>query len=154
MNDFTITDKLGTSYNVVSVESERQWISDNSNNYMFGIVSLKYNTLIGNCGFKNIDHIRQCAEIGLFIGDTKNQNRGYGTETLNLLLNYGFNFLNLHNIMLEVFDFNTIAIHTYKKVGFKEIGKRREAYYLNGKFCDEIYMDILKEEYNQLYLKS
>ncbi len=48
--------------------------------------------------------------------------------------------------MLKVFSFNERAINCYKKVGFKEIGKRRESYYLKGKFYDELYMDIVKAE--------
>jgi len=35
----------------------------------------------------------------------------------------------------------------YKKVGFKEIGKGREAYFKNNERYDEIFMDILRNEY-------
>jgi RimJ/RimL family protein N-acetyltransferase len=48
--------------------------------------------------------------------------------------------------MLKVFSFNERAINCYKKVGFKEIGRRRQSYYLKGQFHDEVYMDILKCE--------
>lgn len=89
----------------------------------------------------------QCGTVGLFIGDEENRNNGYGQDTLNLLLDYGFNYLNLKNIMLKVFSFNERAINCYKKVGFKEIGRRRQSYYLKGKFYDDVYMDILREEF-------
>lgn len=146
-NDCYITDNLGATSILSSVQSEQQWIESNINNYAFSIITLKDDILIGNCSIMNINHIRQCAEIGLFIGEKSNHNKGYGTEMLKLLLNYSFNYLNLNNIMLRVFSFNDIAIHTYKKVGFKEMGRRRQSYYLNNKFYDEIYMDILKEEF-------
>ena len=45
-----------------------------------------------------------------------------------------FDYLNLNNIMLKVFSFNESAINCYKKIGFKEIGRRRQCYYLKGKF--------------------
>lgn len=146
-NDCYITDNLGATSILSSVQSEQQWIESNINNYAFSVITLKDDILIGNCSIMNINHIRQCAEIGLFIGEKSNHNKGYGTEMLKLLLNYSFNYLNLNNIMLRVFSFNDIAIHTYKKVGFKEMGRRRQSYYLNNKFYDEIYMDILKEEF-------
>lgn len=146
-NDCYITDNLGATSILSSVQSEQQWIESNINNYAFSVITLKDDILIGNCSIMNINHIRQCAEIGLFIGEKSNHNKGYGTEMLKLLLNYSFNYLNLNNIMLRVFSFNNIAIHTYKKVGFKEMGRRRQSYYLNNKFYDEIYMDILKEEF-------
>lgn len=146
-NDCYITDNLGATSILSSVQSEQQWIESNINNYAFSVITLKDDILIGNCSIMNINHIRQCAEIGLFIGEKSNHNKGYGTEMLKLLLNHSFNYLNLNNIMLRVFSFNDIAIHTYKKVGFKEMGHRRQSYYLNNKFYDEIYMDILKEEF-------
>lgn len=146
LNDFNITDGLGTSSIIISLEGEKEWISHNSDKYHFAIINLENDKLIGNCGFNELEQLRQCAEVGLFIGDEENRNKGYGEEVLNLLLNYGFNYLNLNNIMLKVFSFNKRAINCYKKVGFKEIGRRRQAYYLKGKFYDEVYMDILRED--------
>ena len=90
--------------------------------------------------------MRQCAEVGLFIGDEENRNKGYGAEALNLLLDYCFDYLNVNNVMLKVFSFNERAINCYRKLGFKEIGRRRQSYYLKGKFYDEVFMDILKSE--------
>ncbi len=147
LNDFNVTDGLGTSNGVVSLEAEKQWITNNSNQNQFAIVRLEDDKLIGNCGIHNLDQSKQCAEVGLFIGDEENRNKGYGQDVLNLLLYFGFNYLNLNNIMLKVFSFNEAAINCYKKVGFKEIGRRRQSYYLKGTFYDDVYMDILKEEF-------
>jgi len=146
LNDLSVTDGVGSSCKITSIDSEIEWITHNSNQYQFAIVSLEDDKLIGNCGIQGIEQIRQCAEVGLFIGDEKNRNKGYGKEVLNLLLDYSFNYLNINNIMLKVFSFNERAINCYKKVGFKEIGRRRQSYYLKGIFYDEVYMDILKEE--------
>lgn len=145
-NDFSVTDGLGCSFRITSMESEKEWLANNSGKYQFAIVRLEDDKLIGNCGIQGIDQLRQCAEVGLFIGDEENRNKGYGEEVLNLLLDYGFDYLNLNNIMLKVFSFNERAINCYKKVGFKEIGRRRQSYYLKGGFYDEVYMDILKSE--------
>ncbi|NMM61740.1 GNAT family N-acetyltransferase [Clostridium sp. P21] len=146
LNDFSVTDGIGTSCKITSLENETEWIVQNSDKYQFAIVCLENDKLIGNCGIQGIQQLRRCAEVGLFIGDEENRNKGYGEEVLNLLLDYGFDYLNLNNIMLKVFSFNERAINCYKKVGFKEIGRRRQSYYLKGKFYDEVYMDILKEE--------
>jgi RimJ/RimL family protein N-acetyltransferase len=145
-NDFEVTNGLGSSYRMVSLESEREWLKNNSNQHQFAIVRLEDDLLIGNCGFHGVDQIRQCAEVGLLIGEEENRSKGYGEEVLKLLLDYGFQYLNLNNVMLRVFSFNERAIQCYKKVGFKEMGRRRQSYYLKGKFHDEVYMDILKCE--------
>ena len=82
------------------------------------------------------------------------RSNGYGTESLRLLLDYGFNYLNLNNIHLGVKAFNERAIACYKKVGFKEYGRRREAYFLNGKYYDHVFMDILAREFKGNYIKN
>jgi len=146
LNDFNITDGLGTSSSIISLESEKEWISQNASQYQFAIIRLEDDMLIGNCGLQEIDHIRQCASVGLFFGEEENRSKGYGQEVLDLLLDYGFNYLNLNNIMLRVFSFNERAINCYKKVGFKEIGRRRQSYYLKGRYYDEVHMDILRQE--------
>lgn len=148
LNDFDVTNGLGSSSRVETLESEKAWITSNAGNPQFAIVRLSDDALLGNCGIQDIDQRMQRAELGLFIGDEENRGKGYGVEVLNLLLDFGFDYMNLNNILLKVYDFNEAAIACYKKVGFKEMGRRRQAYYLKGKFHDQVYMDILREERN------
>ncbi|MDO7205773.1 GNAT family protein [Paraclostridium bifermentans] len=61
------------------------------------------------------------------MGDKDNWGNGYGKEALSLLLDFGFNLLNLNNIVLKVYSFNKQAIKCYSKIGFKEAGRLREA---------------------------
>lgn len=148
MNDFSTTDGLGSSSKVTTFESEKAWLINNMDKkeQQFAIVLKETDKLIGNCGFCDINHLHQKGEVGLFIGEEENRSKGYGTEALSLLVEYGFNYLNLKNIMLKVFSFNKRAIKSYEKVGFKVFGKRTEVYYLNGKWYDEYFMEILRKE--------
>lgn len=147
MNDFSTTDGLGSSSKVTTFESEKVWLINNMDKkeQQFAIVLKGTDKLIGNCGFCDINHLHQKGEVGLFIGEEENRSKGYGTEALSLLVEYGFNYLNLKNIMLKVFSFNKRAIKSYEKVGFKVFGKRTEVYYLNGKWYDEYFMEILRK---------
>ena len=58
----------------------------------------KENQPIGNCQFHDIDWRNRSAEIGIMIGEKSYWNKGYGTETMRLMLEHGFNNLNLHRI--------------------------------------------------------
>ena len=51
-------------------------------------------------------------------------------------------------------DFNQRAQKCYQKCGFKECGRRRECKYINGKYYDNITMDILKDEFNGEYIRN
>ena len=150
-NDRSNSDGLHYTCNLVGVENEREWIEDTfkKGKYNFAIVDVKTNELIGNCGLSHIDHIDRTAIAGIFIGDEENRNQGLGAEALALLIGYGFDFLNLHNISLGVFSFNERAISCYKKIGFKEYGRRHEAYFLDGKYHDIISMEILEQDYRK-----
>ena len=135
---------------------ERQILANMSERqaHLFGIVDKETDKLIGNCGLNAINTLHRKASFGIFIGDQNYWNKGFGTEATKLVLDYAFNILNLHNIQLEVFSFNKRAINSYQKAGFKTIGRRREAIILAGEKYDEIYMDILADEFESIYIKS
>jgi len=102
---------------------------------------------VGNCGFGSIDHRNRNAEIGIFIGRKDLWNLGYGTETMRLMLQHGFNTLNLHRIFLRVYDSNKRAIRSYEKAGFVHEGRLREAEYRKGKYVDVLLMSVLRPEW-------
>ncbi|MEW5869433.1 MAG: GNAT family protein [Chloroflexota bacterium] len=115
--------------------------------YIFTIVALENDFPIGRGLLFAIDPIDRRAMLGMAIGEKSYWGQGYGTEATRLLVDYGFNLLNLNSIMLGVFAFNARAIACYKKVGFKEIGRRRQARIIAGQKYDVLLMDILAEEF-------
>ena len=148
INDLEISMNLGNAHQIYTLHKEKEFLEEVSEN-SFAIILKENDQLIGNCGLIDVEQVTKKAELGIFIGEKEYLNRGYGTEAIKLLLDYGFNLLNLHNIMLEVFSFNKRAISCYKKVGFKEIGRRREAREIAGKKYDEVFMDILATEFTE-----
>lgn len=150
------TDCLHYTSQLVTVQDEKAWLENISkkNGYNFAIVDSKTDKLIGNCSLSHVVHLDRTATVGIFIGDEENKNKGYGREALTLLLDYGFNILNLHNIKLDVFAFNERAIACYKKVGFKEYGRRHECYFLDGKYHDSVSMEILEDDFRNMHKKA
>jgi RimJ/RimL family protein N-acetyltransferase len=148
LNDLEVIANLGPLYSgIINVEGEKEVLKDLSQKHNYSIVDIETNELIGNCGFLEIDNVNQIAEIGIFIGNKSFWNKGYGTEAMTLLVDYGFKALNLYNILLRVCSFNERAIKCYEKTGFKIIGKRREALRRGDKKFDAIFMDILPDEF-------
>lgn len=147
LNDPEVAVHLTLFSSVITLSGEREMLEKLSREgYTFAIVDMESDDLIGNCGFITVDMVNRTAELGVFIGNKRYWNRGYGEEAVTLALDYGFNILNLTNIMLSVFSFNRRAITCYHKCGFREIGRRRHAKLLGGREYDIIFMDILAEE--------
>jgi len=156
LNDLEVSSNLLIFSQQLSLEREKSILQDMIKNsaQIFAIVDATNDKLIGNCSIFRINERNRKAEVGIFIGDKNCWSKGYGSEALSLLIDYGFNILNLNNIMLEVFGYNERAIKAYKKIGFKEIGRRREAIIFAGDKHDEIYMDILASEFESIYIKK
>ena len=149
MNDKSVSENLGSYSKMISLVSEEKWILENQNDYNFAIVLREGDELIGNVSLVDVDNLNQTATLGIFIGEKDNRNKGYGKEAIKLILDYGFNVLNLKNVMLSVYSFNERAVNTYKKVGFKKIGERRKSVYRDNEYYNEVFMDILKDEFNE-----
>jgi RimJ/RimL family protein N-acetyltransferase len=147
LNDLEILVNLQLYNGQVNLESERTILGELSKEHNYSIIANETNELIGECGLLAIDHVNQIAETGIFIGNKNYWNKGYGTEALTLLLDFGFKALNLHNIQLRVYEYNKRAIKSYEKIGFKKIGIRREAVYRNMERHGIIYMDIVSKEF-------
>ena len=152
-NDPEITQYL-IFYRPLTREMEEDWYNTyqtQQNEIVFSILiseELNHEKLIGNCGIR-IDWKNRVGNCGIIIGEKEYLSKGYGTEAMELLVEYGFNTLNLNRIELEVYDFNIQAIKSYKKVGFLEEGRKRQATYINGEYHGIIIMSILKEEWKE-----
>jgi RimJ/RimL family protein N-acetyltransferase len=102
---------------------------------------------IGSLNLHNISPKDHNATFGIAIGDKNYWNKGYGTEAAALIIRYGFEQLNLHRISSGAWSFNERSIKMHLKLGFKEEGRRREAVFKNGAYCDEVMFGLLREEW-------
>jgi len=148
INDLETSMYLLPAPRVISLEKEREILElIQKEGHNFAIVQKDNDELIGNCGLMNTDLVQRTSELGIFIGEKKQRGKGYGTEALRLLLDFSFNLLNLHSVYLRFRSFNVGGKKCYEKVGFKEIGRRRECVLIGGTYYDEIYMDLLADEF-------
>lgn len=109
--------------------------------------------LIGDIQIGGIDTFNRNAYIRIAIVQPDKQGKGFGSEAMRLMLDYGFGILNLHRIELNVFAYNERAIHAYAKLGFQREGIQRQALYYDHAYHDSILMAMLAEEYRAKYHK-
>ena len=90
------------------------------------------------------------AGVGIVVGEKDQWGKGYGGEAMELMVRVAFDGLNLHRVYLTVADFNERGIRSYRRVGFREEGRWREARFIDGRFCDTVQMSILEHEWRAL----
>lgn len=110
---------------------------------VFGIYLQCRSCLIGECRLSYIDWQKRSAEVGIYIAP-KYQNRGFGTEALKMLADYGFNQANLHRIATEIQVDNRKSIKMFEKVGFQHEGLLVDSFYRNGRYYNTIIMALIQ----------
>jgi diamine N-acetyltransferase len=103
----------------ITEEMETEWLKKalgNINEYRFAICLKSNSQYVGN--IQLIDVKSKKADLHLFIGESSYWGMGFGKEATALMINYGFTYLGLESIRLEVHNENYAAQHLYKKVGF------------------------------------
>jgi RimJ/RimL family protein N-acetyltransferase len=113
----------------------------------FIIYDLATEQPIGTTDLRAIDYHHRTAEFSIGIGEASHRGKGFGTETTRLVLDYAFTVLGLHNVLLEVYEFNEAGRRAYAKAGFRECGRRRESHWMGGRLWDVIYMECLATEF-------
>ncbi|MDF2522108.1 MAG: GCN5-related N-acetyltransferase [Clostridia bacterium] len=102
---------------------------------------------IGTIQLYDIDEQDKSCKLGIRIGDRDYWSQGYGTDSVNILVEYAFMKMGLYRVALRVYEFNGRAARCYEKCGFKYEGRSRKSAYIDGDYYDEILMGILKSEF-------
>jgi diamine N-acetyltransferase len=146
--------KRGTgALGLMTPEAERDWVQERVKEGAARRPSVAGFTVydrsdlapVGTTALMGIDHRDRTAEFGISMGDRRGQ--GLGTDAARLTLDWGFTVLSLHNVLLRALDWNVPALASYRRAGFRELGRRREAVLSDGRLCDEVYMDALASEF-------
>jgi diamine N-acetyltransferase len=156
LNDFEVTGAYLGEVGPMTFEARAEWynqVGKDPNVVEFTIFERATLRPIGKNNL-DLDRTNRTATFGILIGEKDCWGKGYGTETARLMLDYGFTLLGLHNIMLSVDSYNERAIRAYRRAGFKEIGRRREARRRGDQVYDVIYMDCLSTEFQSPVLHS
>lgn len=150
INDFAVTRTTASGLRPITAENEEAWytaFTNASDQVNFTIYERTSGRPVGNCGLMHVNLTQRTAELGIMIGERDCWGKGYGTEATWLVCDYGFAVLGLHNILLMVYSYNERGIRAYRRVGFREIGRRRESRRLAGQVYDTVYMDLLASEF-------
>ncbi|WNB94002.1 GNAT family protein [Bacillus sp. NEB1478] len=120
---------------------------DSDLSYSFGIYLNQSNDLIGQISLFKIE--RGPAQKGMvgYSLDIEENGKGYMTEALKLIVDFGFEELKLHRIEAEVMPHNAGSIKILEKTGFHKEGISKKNVMINGKWEDHQVLAIINENY-------
>lgn len=152
MNDPLITNNtVGWSF-PVSLHSQESFIKSlpsTQKDYRFIIKDNELQKHIGMTGLWNINWQNRSAESGIKILSQEN-NKGYGTESLMLMMAWAFYSVGLRRLYAEILSTNKPSLTLYiDKCHWRNEGVQKEAIFKAGEWCDLHNLAILKEEFDQ-----
>ncbi|QGQ19942.1 GNAT family N-acetyltransferase [Cellulomonas sp. JZ18] len=114
--------------------------------YDFAVTANGSDEYRGEIVLTDVDEDVRCAGLRLAMRPAY-RGRGYGTEAIELVLEFAFEGLGLHRVELEALSINTRAVSLYENIGFRVEGRRRDGYRDGDGWCDAIVMSMLEDEY-------
>jgi RimJ/RimL family protein N-acetyltransferase len=143
---------IGGNKRFVSLEREKKWIedliyNDYQDRFYVAICDKESKAIIGYTSVGDIDHVnKSCFWSGIKIHPDFN-GKGYGTQTLLLVLKFVFEELNMERCTGRCLEEHVVAKKLMERAGFKEESLQRHSVYKNGSFHNEFILSILHSEY-------
>ena len=124
---------VNSHQDIFEAKQLRLIIVDNITNISVGMIDLfEFNPLHKRAG------------IGILIIESE-QHKGFASEAIELLINYCFNQLNLHQLFANITADNIKSLELFKKLNFKKIGLKKEWIFSKGNFKDEILFQLINK---------
>jgi [ribosomal protein S5]-alanine N-acetyltransferase len=121
MNDKAVNQFLESRFVLATIQNVKKFIVDtnaNASNYFFAMCLNSSNKHIGNIKLGPINHHHKRGDIGLMIGDKSCWGKGYGTEAIGLISNFGLNELKLNKVTAGCYSNNKGSEKSFLKNGF------------------------------------
>ena len=129
-----------------------QWYLENAHKDIYEVKQLRLcicdleENVVGLIDLFDFDPKNLRAGMGIIVSDAINRNRGIGSEAIRLLSDYVFSVLGLRQLYVNVLEENKASIHLFTKLGFEEVGVKKDWIYSGGKFKNEILYQKIKEQ--------
>jgi len=139
-------------------EAYKKWIeevkSGTPRELNFEICHKADKKIIGYVGFNHINWSDRNADIGMVIGEPEYRSKDLGTEAAALVMDYGFNELNMFKIGCGMYEINVGSWKVAEKLGMHREIVYKETAWVDGKYVDAyeycIFYDEWKEKRKEL----
>lgn len=98
---------------------------------------------VGAIDLFDFDPMHRRAELGILVDDSY-RGKGYAQEAIELMKDYAFNTLNLHQLYCHVPTNRKINIHLFNKCGFTITGTRQQWRWSRDQWTDEHIMQLIQ----------
>ncbi len=147
LNDPEVNRFLETRFSLQTLESCRKFVlkaNDDPCSHLFGI--FKKDEHVGNVKLGFINEKHKVGQLSLLIGKKTLWGRGYATEAIRAITQWGFDTLELERIEAGCYDTNLGSLRAFLKAGYSVEGFFRSRVVCAGSRIGSFWLGVLKHE--------
>jgi len=138
-------------YRLFCLDQKTDWYDSmiKDNRFEFFIIEGEGRPL-GVAGITYIDWVNRHADVHFYIGH-KNLwiDKEFSPQAFSLILDYGFNKLNLNKLWAEIYSIDKMKLKFFKDRGFNVDANLRDHYFYNGEYYTSHILSLLRNEYTE-----
>lgn len=109
------------------------------------VISNYDNEALGMIDLFDFDFKNSRAGVGILVKESEDRNKGIGKEALDLLVNYSFSNLHLHQLYCNISEDNEASLKLFQNKGFKKIGLKEDWIFHNNSFKNEFVLQLINK---------
>lgn len=114
--------------------------------WMIDLVSKAKSETIGTIDLFDFDPLHRRAGIGVLIKDSNKREKGYASSALEILIDYSFSILELHQLYCNISEKNISSLALFKKHGFEVVGEKKDWIYENEDWQSEFLLQLIRND--------
>lgn len=150
--DYQVNSYLETRLSKQTMETVQSFVKsviESDHSVLFAIIENSTKKHIGNIKIGPIHKEYRKADVSYFLGDKQSWGKGYASEAVALLVDYGFNSLKLHRLQAGIIEGNSASGRVLEKSGFQIEGHLKQEILCEGKWQDHIIYGLINSEYKE-----
>lgn len=101
--------------------------------------------VVGTVDLFDYDPVNRSVGVGILIQSKEHTGKGYATDALNIVANYGKKVLNLKNIFASMHASNVISVKLFEKCAYELVGTKKKSLFSRGEWEDELIYQLTLE---------
>lgn len=107
------------------------------------VISDYSNQPIGFIDLFEFDPVNNRAGIGIVILEANKRGKGFGKEALELLIQYSFSVLNLHQLYCQISESNNHSLNLFESLGFSKVALKKDWTLWDGSYTNEWFLQLI-----------
>jgi len=110
------------------------------------VICDKSNTPVGMIDLFEFNPLHKRVGVGILI-TPQHQRKNYATEALEMIIDYVFSYLHVHQIFANMTSNNNRSITLFEKLNFKIAGVKKDWIFSDATYKDEILYQLIKDQH-------